>query len=491
MTINSDDAVWVIAGLLLCTACGGSTDPETRNLPAAPTALQVSPTSRTTTHLSWQDNADDEAGFKVYRGASAEAVLDLVSTEAANVERCDDTGLDPGATYHYRVYSFNDMGQSIAYGSASIVMPALPAIVLSRSEVVLEAAPGEGAPNIESVAVSNAGSGTIGGLTVAVTYAVGESQGWLGAQIDESTTPATVSLEASITDLLGGLYHAEVTVSSTVVGIEPRSIAVTLTVPRRLVNRVIFAVGGSATSSGMATVKDDGSDVDFVVTGSTYYSPDVSPDGMLIVVNWDDSGVPMLRTLDAAGTIVRDFGEGAVGRWSPDGEKIVYHRSTESSYSIWVVNRDGSGGETLTMPPSGRFDLFASWSPDATSVTWGRGGPESVWIKKLSTGATSEITSGFFPSFSPDGAQVVLTRNGAVVLHHLGTAEETTLPNWPDGLAYCPAVSPDGTAIVTVNGPPTDFNRQLVIMNADGSHQRLLFEDPTGKVSCPRWTPDW
>jgi hypothetical protein len=57
-------------------------------------------------HFSWQDNSDNEDGFKVYRDGS------YLGSVAASVSYYDDYTASPGVTYSYCVKAYNNCGES-------------------------------------------------------------------------------------------------------------------------------------------------------------------------------------------------------------------------------------------------------------------------------------------------------------------------------------------------------------------------------------------
>jgi len=66
--------------------------------------------------LTWEDNSNDEDGFKVERSPNGSTGWTLIATTVANVEMLTVTknlhGVDPGVTNFFRVYSFNGIGDS-------------------------------------------------------------------------------------------------------------------------------------------------------------------------------------------------------------------------------------------------------------------------------------------------------------------------------------------------------------------------------------------
>ncbi len=70
--------------------------------PTAPSNLVLT-SSTTTVDISWQDNSDDESGFKILRDDN------LIYTTKADETHYKDTGLTPSTTYKYTVKATNDM----------------------------------------------------------------------------------------------------------------------------------------------------------------------------------------------------------------------------------------------------------------------------------------------------------------------------------------------------------------------------------------------
>jgi Tol biopolymer transport system component len=136
--------------------------------------------------------------------------------------------------------------------------------------------------------------------------------------------------------------------------------------------------------------------------------------------------------------------------WSPDGKEIVYERIT-----------DGDLGVTPTFCRSSQFGL--------------------------------QLTTGWMPSYSPSGDEIVVTKSGGdlVIMKSDGTHAHTILDNTYKVIAF-PCWSPDGTQIAF--GIGGFFGRpvkagQLALIHPDGTGYRLLTD---GKASSgfPSWSPD-
>jgi hypothetical protein len=74
--------------------------------------------------LSWQDNSDNETGFKIERKTGAGGnYQQIAATGEANVIKYSDTGLSGDTTYYYRVRAYSDSGDSSYSNEASATTP--------------------------------------------------------------------------------------------------------------------------------------------------------------------------------------------------------------------------------------------------------------------------------------------------------------------------------------------------------------------------------
>ena len=91
--------------------------------PAAPTGLALENPSGSTVILNWQDNSDNESGFKIWRETEDSSFMQIGTTDA-NTVSYTDTGLSgPGALVGectYRVCAYNSAGNSNYSNEASI-----------------------------------------------------------------------------------------------------------------------------------------------------------------------------------------------------------------------------------------------------------------------------------------------------------------------------------------------------------------------------------
>ncbi|MCK5848461.1 MAG: fibronectin type III domain-containing protein [Caldisericia bacterium] len=62
--------------------------------------------------LRWEDNSNDEEGFKIERRSMRDGKFSIIQSTPSNMTTYRDTDLDSGMTYYYRVYAFNSGGSS-------------------------------------------------------------------------------------------------------------------------------------------------------------------------------------------------------------------------------------------------------------------------------------------------------------------------------------------------------------------------------------------
>ena len=100
---------------------------------------------------------------------------------------------------------------------------------------------------------------------------------------------------------------------------------------------------------------------------------------------------------------------GHAGRWSPDGEQILFvaRESEDHHKAIWVVNADGGSPEQLPIAPGcggplGEPDAYGcyspDWSPDGDQIVFTRSEPdgsnESIWIVNADGSGLVQVTDG-------------------------------------------------------------------------------------------------
>jgi Tol biopolymer transport system component len=134
--------------------------------------------------------------------------------------------------------------------------------------------------------------------------------------------------------------------------------------------------------------------------------------------------------------------------WSPDGQKIAFSSARDGIAHIYVMNADGTGTHRLTDTPKG--DEHPSWSADGKRIIFSREG--ALFAAPAGGGKARRVGRGF-------------------------------------GSALDPAYSPDGKLIAYDYRKPGFENREIFVMNADGTGIRAVTK-LGGSSGLPAWSPD-
>jgi Tol biopolymer transport system component len=192
--------------------------------------------------------------------------------------------------------------------------------------------------------------------------------------------------------------------------------------------------------------------------------------------------------------------------WSPDGETIAYQGVSASGDSdIYVVDGDGSARKQLTF--RGQFDGDPSWSGDGATIAFESGGPagsaSDIWSIESDGSHLTRLTNtpGFDgdPAISPDGTRIAFTsdRDGNKELYVMNAdgTDQTRLTNdggtvanaFVDEVDENPVWSPNGRRIAFDSTRDGQF--EIYSMNPDGSGLRRL-TDRQSLDAAPAWSPD-
>ncbi len=153
---------------------------------------------------------------------------------------------------------------------------------------------------------------------------------------------------------------------------------------------------------------------------------------------------------------------------SPDGSMVVYISGYKSNNDVWLVESGGGGKERVAKTDAMEYD--PSFSPDGESVIFTRvdGDSKKIVSRDLSSGAEEELADGYMARMSSDGALVYVNEeSGNEELYIKGA----NLTNSAKSDTF-PSFSPDGSQIIFTSRREGDYD--TYIMDRDGSSCKAL-----------------
>ncbi len=312
--------------------------------PAAPSDLAATAVGADRIDLKWRDNSDDETRFALERSAAGGAFQSVNDSLPPNTTTFSDTQLTAATAYRYRVRACSPSGCSAFSAEAGATTAALPSIHLATSAVSLSDTAGSTALARTSVAITNAGGGTLDGLAAAVHYAAGEPTGWLSASLSTPLAPATLTITATPGSLDAGTYAGSVEVASPVADGGSRSVS------------VIFTVAPAAAAPPPPEQPTISLGATTVALSATALGADPAPQTVAV----DNGGT---GTLDGLTTTV-DYG-GLAGGWLTATLDATTAPATLTLSAHTGLLLPGSYGATVTVASS-----VAGVSPATIAVTF-------------------------------------------------------------------------------------------------------------------------
>lgn len=215
------------------------------------------------------------------------------------------------------------------------------------------------------------------------------------------------------------------------------------------------------------------------------------------------TGVSIINADGSAGRTLSDSdapGEGIEPSWSGDGQWITfsqgaYFRGGAVSAQVFVVRADGSDRHAVTSGPGN--NAFPSFAPDGRQIVFRYRGQneQGLRILDLADGTIRVLTTerDDLPAWSPNGDRIAFTRavGGYFDIYSI-RPDGTGLQRLTDAAghdAHC-SWSPDGRQLLFSSGRygfkdelavyydwATQSYTELFVMNADGSGQRALTDN--------------
>ena len=176
-------------------------------------------------------------------------------------------------------------------------------------------------------------------------------------------------------------------------------------------------------------------------------------------------------------------------RWSADGARIAFTRCAgeASTCDIWIMDGDGTDPFDVTGTP-GVGETSPAWSPDGEQIVMVRDG--HLVIRDLLDGSELPLTSGprvdTSPVWSPDGTTIAYSTDGFVA---------TIRPDGTDSQIFSIAGevgdwSPDSQQLVIALDNGIDPGPIVATLDRHGSNLVELTDPEIDVPDDPRWSPD-
>ena len=244
-------------------------------------------------------------------------------------------------------------------------VPTPPAIALSPTGVTFTATAGGASPAAQSVSISNAGGGTLSGLTHTVAYQSGQPTGWLTAALSSTSAPSSLTLTAATGTLVAGTYNATVSVASPLASNSPRTVSVTFTVmavptPPAIAlspTGVTFTAtaGGASPAAQSVSISNAGGGTLSGLTHTVAYQSG-QPTGWLTAALSSTSAPSTLTLTAATGTLAAGTYNATVSVASPLAS------NSPRTVSVTFTIGQAAGAPSLSMPTVSGMSITLTWS---------------------------------------------------------------------------------------------------------------------------------
>ena len=110
----------------------------------APDQLVAEGVSQVEARVNWTDRSDNESGFRVQRSAQQDFSSFVAFDLPMNSESFLNDGLEPGATYYYRIQAYSDYGTSEFSEVVSVDLSSVLSVDDTNSQIIMYPNPSDG-----------------------------------------------------------------------------------------------------------------------------------------------------------------------------------------------------------------------------------------------------------------------------------------------------------------------------------------------------------
>lgn len=207
LTLEADD----IAGIESMYPPTSASQP-----PSAPTQLSVATSGSSSLVLSWNDNANNEQGYRIEQSADSISFAEVAQV-GANVASYTSSGLSAGATYYYRVAAYSNDGTS---GYSNIAAGQTTGAATNTAPTTAVTSPPNNSSYPEGASITFSGTAMDredGSLTASMQWTSSlAGQIGVGGSFSRVLAPGTHVITARVTDGGGMAGSSQISMSVTV-----------------------------------------------------------------------------------------------------------------------------------------------------------------------------------------------------------------------------------------------------------------------------------
>lgn len=190
--------------------------------------------------------------------------------------------------------------------------------------------------------------------------------------------------------------------------------------------------------------------------------------------------------------------------WSPDGFRIVYYQASLADFGPVLSSTGRFAATRPPNTPAPRMQLVSTDLRTGATETLAEG-PGAKWYPRwLASGDIAYVSAdrlerirqspgipGEFasPSWSADETKMVFHRETDSVWPPFQQRSTLERRFQLVRTGIFPSYSPSGNRLVCNSGIAGIAHNAILIMNADGSNRRVLFDDPVRSAVAPVWSP--